>query len=169
MRREAEEFLRENLSAPAAAKDMEEHARAVGISSRTLARARKRLGVIAEKGGMDKGWTWHLPGPSDSSDHNTAPKNAKPPEECHPKDWQPSAKLAAFGAASTGDNDADPDLSVPATNGGGALADDGGNVDRAPGAMPIEGEIVQPPSWRELNTKMMKSRRWRPTGGNAPK
>src|SRR5215831_4546597 len=62
VRREAEEFLRENLSAPAAAKDMEEHARAVGISSRTLARARKRLGVIAEKGGMDKGWTWHLPG-----------------------------------------------------------------------------------------------------------
>src|SRR5262249_64267 len=99
----------------------------------------------------------------------TPPKNAKPPEECHPKDWQPSAKLAAFGAASTADNDADPDLSVPATNGGGALADDGGNVDRAPGAMPIEGEIVQPPSWRELNTKMMKSRRWRPTGGNAPK
>jgi putative DNA primase/helicase len=56
--REAEDFLRESLSAPAAAKEMEEHARAVGISSRTLARARKRLGVIAEKGGMDKGWTW---------------------------------------------------------------------------------------------------------------
>jgi hypothetical protein len=34
---------------------MQEHARAVGISTRTLARARKRLGVIAEKGGMDKG------------------------------------------------------------------------------------------------------------------
>jgi len=28
---------------------------------------------------------------------------------------------------------------------------------------------VQPPSWRVLNAAMMKSRRWRPTGGNAPK
>jgi hypothetical protein len=93
--REAEEFLRENLSAPAAAKDMEEHARAVGISSRTLARARKKLGVIAEKGGMDKGWTWRLPGPSDQQYAPTLPKNAKPPEECLSKDWQPSAKLAA--------------------------------------------------------------------------
>jgi hypothetical protein len=51
---------------------------------------------------MDKGWTWRLPGPSDSSDNNqryapTAPKNAKPPEESHLKEWQPSAKLAAFG------------------------------------------------------------------------
>jgi hypothetical protein len=84
--REAEEFLRENLSAPAAAKDMEEHARAVGISSRTLARARKKLGVIAEKGGMDKGWTWRLPGPSDQRYAPTLPKNAKPPEECHSPD-----------------------------------------------------------------------------------
>jgi putative DNA primase/helicase len=119
--REAEDFLRENLSAPATAKEMEEHARAVGISSRTLARARKRLGVIAEKGGMDKGWTWRLPGPSDSSDNNQryapiAPKNAKPPEECHPNDWQPSAKLAAFGAASATQWRA-PDVTDPADPG----------------------------------------------------
>jgi hypothetical protein len=39
----------------------------------------------------------------------------------------------------------------------------------APEASRGEGEIVQPPSWRELNAKMMKSRRWRPKGGNAPK
>jgi hypothetical protein len=39
----------------------------------------------------------------------------------------------------------------------------------APDASRGEGEIVQPPSWRELNAAMMKSRRWRPTEGNAPK
>jgi hypothetical protein len=54
-RHEAEDFLRENLKEPAKAKDMEEHARAVGISQRTLARARKKLSVIAEKDGMEGG------------------------------------------------------------------------------------------------------------------
>src|SRR5580704_4684197 len=41
---EAEEFLRDKLSAgPVPAKDGEEHARALGIAPRTLARARKKL------------------------------------------------------------------------------------------------------------------------------
>jgi len=101
--REAEDFLRENLKEPARAKDMEEHARAVGISQRTLARARKKLGVIAEKDGMEGGWKWRLPAPCENGGHNlgtasTPPKNAKPSEECHSQTWQPSGKLAAFGA-----------------------------------------------------------------------
>jgi hypothetical protein len=59
---EAEDFLRDKLSAgPVAAKDGEEHARALGIASMTLKRARKKLGVIAEKAGLKEGWTWRLP------------------------------------------------------------------------------------------------------------
>jgi putative DNA primase/helicase len=103
---EAEDFLRENLKEPAKAKDMEEHARAVGISQRTLARARKKLSVIAEKDGMEGGWKWRLPAPGENGGHNlgsaqTPPKNAKPPEECHSQEWQPSGKLAAFGSGGT--------------------------------------------------------------------
>jgi putative DNA primase/helicase len=62
-RREAEEFLREILAHPegVAAKDAEEEARAKGIASRTLKRARKKLGVVAEKSGMEGGWIWRLP------------------------------------------------------------------------------------------------------------
>src|SRR5215469_5606708 len=48
---EAEEFLRDKLSGgPVSAKEGEEHARALGIAPRTLARARKKLRVVAEKG-----------------------------------------------------------------------------------------------------------------------
>jgi putative DNA primase/helicase len=47
---EAEEFLREKLSqGPVQAKEGEDDARALGITPRTLKRARKKLGVIAEK------------------------------------------------------------------------------------------------------------------------
>jgi putative DNA primase/helicase len=70
---EAEEFLRDKLSAePVSAKEGEEHARALGIAPRTLARARKKLGVVAEKGGLKEGWTWRLP----PEDCQTPPKNA---------------------------------------------------------------------------------------------
>jgi hypothetical protein len=59
---EAEEFLRDKLSQGVVpAKDGEEHARALGITPRTLDRARKKLGIVAEKGGLKKGWTWRLP------------------------------------------------------------------------------------------------------------
>src|SRR5262249_49029431 len=54
------------------AKEGEEHARALGIAPRTLARARKKLGVAAEKGGLKEGWTWRLP----SEECQTPPKNA---------------------------------------------------------------------------------------------
>ena len=59
---EAEEFLQDSLSrGPIPAKEGEEHARALGIAPRTLARARKKSGVVAEKGGLKEGWTWRLP------------------------------------------------------------------------------------------------------------
>jgi putative DNA primase/helicase len=59
---EAEDYLRDILAAgPIPAKEGEAGARAHGIATRTLARARKRLGVVAEKGGMQEGWTWRLP------------------------------------------------------------------------------------------------------------
>ena len=58
---EAEEFLRDKLSGgPVCAKEGEDHARVLGIAPRTLARARKKLGVVAEKGGLKEGWTWRL-------------------------------------------------------------------------------------------------------------
>jgi hypothetical protein len=124
---EAEEFLQENLSKGAVAvKDMEEHARALGISPRTLARARKKLGVVAEKGGMDEGWTWRLPSPGDNNGHNpglasTPPKDAKPAEECHSGGWHSSGTLASFGAEATtqgrsangGNGNALADLGIP--------------------------------------------------------
>ena len=50
---------------PVAAKEGEEHARAIGISRSTLMRARKKLRVIAEResvGGSGQGrWLWRLP------------------------------------------------------------------------------------------------------------
>jgi hypothetical protein len=58
---DAERFLREKLaSGPVSAKEGEEHAHAIGISRRTLMRARKKLKVVAEKIDMTKGWTWRL-------------------------------------------------------------------------------------------------------------
>jgi hypothetical protein len=71
---EAEDFLLDKLAAgPVAAKEGEEHARAIGISRRTLERARKKLGVIAEKAGLKDGWTWRLP----PEDRQIPPKTAK--------------------------------------------------------------------------------------------
>jgi hypothetical protein len=56
---EAEEFLRDKLSkGPIPAKEGEAQAQALGIAPRTLKRARKKLGVIAEKSGMQEGWVW---------------------------------------------------------------------------------------------------------------
>jgi putative DNA primase/helicase len=70
---EAEEYLREALAhGPIPAKEGEEGARAQGIAPRTLKRARKKLGVIAEKGGLKEGWTWRLP----SEECQTTPKSA---------------------------------------------------------------------------------------------
>lgn len=72
---EAEDFLRDKLTdgLKVPAKEAEEHANALGIAPRTLKRARKKLGVVAEKAGVKEGWTWHLP----PEECQTPPKGAK--------------------------------------------------------------------------------------------
>jgi putative DNA primase/helicase len=58
----AEEFLTTRLArGPAAVTEVEEHARALGISKSTLNRARAKLGVRAEKAGLEEGWLLSLP------------------------------------------------------------------------------------------------------------
>jgi hypothetical protein len=59
---EADEFLRDELAEgerPSA--EVERHARALGISPRTLVRARKRLGIRSRKKGFGKEWLISLP------------------------------------------------------------------------------------------------------------
>jgi len=56
-RTEAEEYLRDKLSAgPVPVKEVDEHARALGIAPRTLGRARKALRVHTVKDGFGSGW-----------------------------------------------------------------------------------------------------------------
>jgi hypothetical protein len=58
---EAREFLKELLAnGPVDAAEGGKAAKANSISERTLARARKQLGVKATKGGFGEGWTWSL-------------------------------------------------------------------------------------------------------------
>jgi RecA-family ATPase len=97
---EAEEFLRDRLSAgPVAAREGEEHARALGIATKTLKRARKRLGVIAEKDGLKGGWTWRLP-----------PEGGQePPKRATSETWLPLAQdgpLRGKGSLLTADDEA---------------------------------------------------------------
>jgi hypothetical protein len=76
---EAEEFLLDKLSQGAvSAKEGEEHARALDIAPRTLKRARKKLGVIAEKVGLKDGWTWRLPAEGGQKTPKGANKNNGP-------------------------------------------------------------------------------------------
>jgi putative DNA primase/helicase len=87
---EAEEFLQHKLfNGAVAAKEAEEDARAFGIAPRTLRRARKKLGVIAEKGGLKEGWTWRLPAEGGQESPKRAIKNS----------WPSLANLAPFGGA----------------------------------------------------------------------
>jgi putative DNA primase/helicase len=59
---EAEEFLLDLLAhGSVSAREGEENAKALDIAPRTLKRARKKLGVIAEKVGLKEGWVWRLP------------------------------------------------------------------------------------------------------------
>jgi len=59
--KEAENFLSDLLAnGPVGAKEGEEAAEANGISRRTLARAKKALGVKSEKGDFEGGWAWSL-------------------------------------------------------------------------------------------------------------
>jgi putative DNA primase/helicase len=102
---EAEKFLQDKLSqGPVAAKDGEEHARALGISSRTLIRARKKLGVIAEKAGLKEGWMWRLPseGCQDSPEGCHAQRMAafeecrQPSKNAKSETWQPSGATGSL-------------------------------------------------------------------------
>jgi putative DNA primase/helicase len=87
-RAEATDFLAEKLAGgPVAARDVEDHARAVGISIKTLRRAKKDLGVKVEKTGFDGGWVWRLPeGGQETSKVATS------------ETWPSSADLATLGA-----------------------------------------------------------------------
>jgi putative DNA primase/helicase len=59
--KDAKEFLQQQLaSGPVDAKEALEAADAHGIAERTLKRARKELGVKADKCGLDGGWMWKL-------------------------------------------------------------------------------------------------------------
>ena len=60
--REAKEYLRDLLAkSPVPAKDAEEGAEQNGISDRTLARAKKELGIKSDKDSFGGGWMWKLP------------------------------------------------------------------------------------------------------------
>lgn len=61
-RREAEDFLKVELAdGPRLASEVSEAADGLGISERTLKRARKDLGVVSEKSGYQGAWQWSLP------------------------------------------------------------------------------------------------------------
>jgi AAA domain len=66
---EAKDFLRIELAESARiAGDLLKEARGVGISERTLQRARTELGLRSEKAGFGEGWEWSLPKvPSETS------------------------------------------------------------------------------------------------------
>lgn len=85
-RAEAEDFLRDILSdGPRPAKEVESEAKEAGIAWRTVNRAKKTLGVVAERRaesgdglGRSGRWYWCLPGST-----NSAAKDAKNGYECH--------------------------------------------------------------------------------------
>ena len=87
-RREAEEFLHDVLKdGPRPSKDIESEAKEAGISWRTINRAKKTLGIIAERKaengdglGRSGRWYWSLP---------STPKNAKTPMSATISTWQP--------------------------------------------------------------------------------
>jgi putative DNA primase/helicase len=104
---DAEEFLRDKLSSgPVPATEAEQDARALGITSRTLRRARKKLGVIAEKVGLKEGWTWRLAA-------EESPKGANPPEEGHTKNVAPFGKVGPLRDSQPAKPPATDDLEIP--------------------------------------------------------
>jgi putative DNA primase/helicase len=61
-RDEARKFLQDLLgNGPMAVKEIANAAEGHGFAWRTVERAKRELGVIPKKGGLDKGWTWQLP------------------------------------------------------------------------------------------------------------
>jgi len=69
-RTDAERFLRDLLAdgSPVPAAEVTRHAREIGISPRTLHRAKARLGVKSERSGYGSSgrWSWHLPSKTDT-------------------------------------------------------------------------------------------------------
>ena len=73
-RREAEAWLAEVLSdGPVASDELLTAAGKVGISRRTLFRAKDALGVVASKGAFRGGWAWRLPDEGCHSDTRRVP------------------------------------------------------------------------------------------------
>jgi hypothetical protein len=99
---EAEEFLRHLLGdGPRPAKDVEAEAKEAGISWRTVNRAKKTLGIVAERraeSGQGLGragrWYWSWPGGT-----NSAAKDASNSYECHDSNV---ASLSDFGTLRVG-------------------------------------------------------------------
>ena len=85
---DADEFLREELAAgPMSAKEVQKLARAAGHSDRTLNRAKSRLGIRSQKGGLRDGWVWVLP-----------PKIATKAEDCRHSEAATFANLGNLRA-----------------------------------------------------------------------
>jgi putative DNA primase/helicase len=107
--REAEEFLQEKLhNGPVPTKDAEEHAHALGVALRTLRRARKKLGVVAEKPGLKEGWIWRLPTPED------AEGGQAPPKVSTSERWPPSGSVGPLEGDGGKETPAvDDDLDIP--------------------------------------------------------
>jgi hypothetical protein len=99
-RTEAADFLRDVLkNGPRPAKDVEGEAKEAGISWRTVNRAKKKLGVVAERRaesgdglGRTGRWYWSLP-----ADTNSPSKDAKNSYECHDLNVATLGKLALLG------------------------------------------------------------------------
>jgi hypothetical protein len=70
---EAMAFLKELLGAgPLRAAEVAEQARGQGFSERTLRRAKKELGVVANRSGDGKSWRWALPEREEGTDEKAA-------------------------------------------------------------------------------------------------
>ena len=66
---DAMEFLKELLaSVPVRTSEVMSQARGQGFSERTLRRAKKKLGVIANRGDDGKAWKWALPASDDADE-----------------------------------------------------------------------------------------------------
>jgi putative DNA primase/helicase len=61
-RKEAKDFLSDILAnGPMPQKDIEEAVKGESFSMRTIKTAKKEMGIVSEKTGLDGGWVWRLP------------------------------------------------------------------------------------------------------------